>query len=136
MIPAVLQLLAADGSTLLRAGVRVREGKVLEWQGPAWMIAIAALAAVTVWLASAWLKSRHRRNRNSPLRLWKELCAAHHLNHRERSLLARLAEHHHLLQPATLFIEPRLWELAEVPVAGSARAAELAALREKIFRQS
>ena len=133
MIPAVLPLLAAEGSSVLRAGARVREGKVLEWQGPVWIIAIAALAAVAVWLGSAWLKSRHRKNKNSPLRLWKELCAAHHLNHRERSVLTRLAEQHHLLQPATLFVEPRLWDLAEVPAGGSKQTAEL---REKLFRQS
>ena len=135
MIPLALQLLAADGGFVLHASGKLRDGNALAWELAAGTIAIASLSATIVWLTSAWLKARHKKSKDSPQRLWKDLCAAHRLNRRERNLLARLVEHHHLLQPATLFVEPRLWE-GELPFTGTRRISELVSLREKLFRHA
>jgi len=133
-MPAAWPLFAADVGSLLRAAGKLRLRGGMGWGGPAGLLAVAAVAAGLVWLISLWLKAREERNRNSPLRLLKELFAAHHFSRRERELLTRLAEHHHLLQPATLFVEPRLWEPDSLPaLKGSAKASELTALRDRLF---
>jgi hypothetical protein len=79
------------------------------WQNSVLFLGLALLAALGVWVVIRLV--RWRRNRlNTPWGLFGELCVAHGLSYRERHLLKILAIQHGLSQPATLFVDPRLWE--------------------------
>ena len=130
-------LLAAGGNPWIMTFGKPRADGSFPWEGPAALVAIGAAVAVIAWLASLWLRQHEQRNKNSPQRLLKELATAHQLTRRERKLLALLADHHHLLQPATLFVEPRLWEPDSLPAfAAGARAAEFGALKNRLFSRA
>jgi hypothetical protein len=81
-----------------------------------------------VWQGSLVLINRH-----SPWRLFRELCAAHRLHPGERSLLKRLAIERKLPHPATLFVEPGLWDCHELGSQWQQQAERLGSLRERLF---
>jgi hypothetical protein len=99
------------------------------------LIGVVVVVAVSSWLALRWLKYE-RKNRHSPWRLFRELCAAHQLNAGERSLLRRLAVDRQLPQPATLFVEPSLWDCHELGSEWRQQADRLRSLRERLFARN
>jgi hypothetical protein len=100
---------------------------------------LAAVGGGFVFVALAVLIRRWRRWRQSqqdaPGRLLKELCTAHRLRARERRLILQLAAHQQLEHPATLFLEPALWERDRSGEVGVRRSRELAALAQQLFGQ-
>ena len=61
------------------------------------------------------LRRDENRPTNSPWKLFGELCRAHQLTWRERSLLKRMARVHQLQQPAEVFLEPRYFDASSLP---------------------
>ncbi len=94
---------------------------------------VAIATCLAAWLVVRWLTRRERGKLNSPLKLLAELAAAHGLGYRQRQLLARLAKHHNLTQPAVLFVEPALWSAERLGPRWDRVRPELDALREHLF---
>jgi hypothetical protein len=127
-----MNLLLAQFDFLQRLGdVPPRGG----WGWPGFLTAAGALTAVILagWLLKSWLTQRERRTVNSPAKLLLELVAAHGLGYRHRQLLARLAKHHALTQPALLFVEPELWSAEKLGRAWDRCRPELDSLRQRLF---
>jgi len=104
-----------------------------------WQYVLPTLSALTIifliatWLTLRWLRLRERRTLNSPAKLLAELCAAHGLLRRQRQLLAALARHYNLAQPAMLFVEPALWGAEKLGPTWNRRRGELDELRGRLF---
>jgi hypothetical protein len=97
-------------------------------------VAAGALAIIFVaWLTTRFFAARQRRSSNSPWRLFKELCAAHSLNSRERHLVTRLAQKFRLEQPAALFVEVAWWDAERLGPTWVRRMPELDKLRKRLF---
>jgi len=65
--------------------------------------------------------------------LFTELCRAHKLNWRQRWLLWRLARIEQLSHPARLFLEPEWYAAAGLPRELRHNAAQLNAIRARLF---
>jgi hypothetical protein len=136
MTQLAVPILAADASTMWRLGDRFPQGgSQFNWPSVAIVAGIAVAVVLAAWLVLRWLSLHERRITNSPRRLFKELCAVHRLSYRERSLLARLAQHHRLALPGVLFVEPALWNSDQLGSGWQARTVELDSLRKRIFAQ-
>lgn len=101
-----------------------------------WVVvgALAVAAIVVLWLATRWwLGEGAARMRKSPRALFAELCRAHALGAAERQLLLALAECRQLVQPSELFVDPRLFDERRLGPTLGPRAAELRALRARLF---
>jgi hypothetical protein len=110
---------------------------VLWFFGPYGLTATITVGVIlAAWLGWRWYSRFPRRPSNSPRRLFKDLCNAHGLSFRERSLMTHLAGQLRLAQPAILFVEPGLWDERRLGPTLSKRAAELATLRERLFAKS
>jgi hypothetical protein len=121
-------LAAGNPSAAGRQADRVDTGETLFW------LAVAggtiALVCLAVRLVFWW---QHRQRHNSQGSLFWGLCRTHGLNRRTRKLLRQVARHHRLRQPARLFTEPKWLSPANLPRALRQRAAEVAALRNRLF---
>ena len=90
--------------------------------------------AVAVWvLAQVTLRSENAKAYSHPGRLFDDLCRAHHLDRRSRRLLARVAEHLELSQPAVLFALRESWEPALEAAAFERDRARLAQVHAALF---
>jgi len=94
---------------------------------------VATGVCIVAWIILRIIRARERRITNSPWQLFKDLTAAHELNHRERNLLTRLAQQFRLEQPAVLFVEPAWWEADRLGQAWSRRLPEIEKLRRRLF---
>ena len=103
------------------------------WVSVGILAGIALSIILAAWLTMSLIKVRQKRIGNSPWRLFKDLVAAHELNHRERNLLTRLAHHFRLEQPAALFVEPAWWEAERLGPSWARRSADLEKLRRRLF---
>jgi hypothetical protein len=103
------------------------------WQGL--FLIVGALLAITflAWMVTWLVTARNRKISNSPERLFKDLCTAHKLTHRERQLMTRLAQKAGLSQPASLFVEPMWWDAGRLGSAWAKAVPELEALRKRLF---
>jgi hypothetical protein len=112
-----------------------RDGKTaLDWQTVLPLLGGAAvLVLLATWVTLRRLRQRERKTLNSPAKLLAELCQAHGLKHRQRQLLASLARQLNLQQPATLFIEPALWNVDGLGPSWQRCRGELDALRQRLF---
>jgi hypothetical protein len=134
MIQHIMPLLFADASAIVHAGDHFRQGQSsFAWQGVAVIAAVAAGITLLIWIAKSWADSRQRQNANSPLRLFRDLCSVHQLDHRQRRLLSRMAKQLRLEQPATLFIEPALWQVERLGSDWTAAMPQLDRLRKQLF---
>lgn len=134
MIAALPLLLAAPGGSFSKLGNTFhQEGAIVGWQAIALIVGSAVTIIGVVWLTMRLLKARHKRNANCPWRLFKDLCAAHSLTHRDRQLLSQLAHEHHLEHPAMLFVEPAWWEADKLDRSWQRSLAELHSLRDRLF---
>lgn len=99
-----------------------------------WVIAIGAVIAVVVAGLSVATRVLHQRSRNSQSGLFDGLCKHHELPRNSRALLKQLAASYGLAAaPARVFTEPRWLEPNPGNPLFRTRAAELAALRERLF---
>jgi hypothetical protein len=98
----------------------------------------------TVWILAAgivpvgvllYLLNRlaRRWRRNSHPALFSGLCRLHGLDLGARQLLKQVVQYYRLIQPARLFIEPQWLDPARLRGPLQARAAELTALRGRLF---
>ena len=110
-----------------------QEGAIVGWEAAGIIVGVATTLIPAAWLTMRFLKVRKRRISHCPWRLFKDLCAAHELTHRERQLLTQLAHQHRLQQPAMLFIEPVWWEADRLGNAWQRSLAELHSLRDRLF---
>ena len=94
--------------------------------------ALAVLLVAIVWISKT-IDARQRKGYCSPRALFRELCSAHRLNRSSRHLLRRLARHHQLADPASVFVEPKLFDLEDAGSMPAARRDELISLRDRIF---
>jgi len=97
-----------------------------------WILAAAGIVPVGVLL---YLLNRlvHRWRHNSHPALFSGLCRLHGLDLGARQLLKQVVQYHRLAQPARLFTEPQWLDPARLRGPLQARAAELTALRERLF---
>ena len=97
-----------------------------------WILAAAGIVPVGALL---YLLHRlfHRWRYNSHPALFCGLCRLHGLDRGARRLLKQVVEHYRLAQPARLFTEPQWLDPARLRGPLQARAAELTALRERLF---
>lgn len=93
------------------------------------------LVALSALVALRFVRGRNRSDVNSPQRLFRELCAAHELGSADRQLLYKLAQHHGLKHPATLFVDSRLWDQQALGQPGRDKSQALQALRARLFAQ-
>lgn len=103
-------------------------GEVVVWL----VVALVAITGVCGGLCLAhrwWERHRHQ----SHAALFKGLCDAQGLDAPARRLLAQVGRHHRLAQLARLFTEPQWLDPASLGGPLEARAAELSALRTRLF---
>jgi hypothetical protein len=101
-------------------------------------IAIAiAVVALLVVVGIAWRTLKRRMastfSSDSSVKLFRELCAAHGITRSDRRLLKQLAAASGVADPATLFVEPRFFDLPNLPGEMKASATALRALNETLF---
>lgn len=97
-----------------------------------WIAVFGCIGAI--WLALIyWDNYRRRllRNSNNPKSLFFELCQAHRLDRKQRSLLMKAVQYRGLKQPALLFVDPEL--LGGLVGSGGAHAKQFAELRQRLF---
>lgn len=95
------------------------------------VVFVLAVAGVAAW--SSYLERRARSRRNSPWRLFWELCQAHCLPWRDRWTLWQVSRHQRLADPARVFLEPQRLEPANLSPALRRRSAQVASLRARLF---
>jgi hypothetical protein len=98
-----------------------------------WTAGVVLGVVVVVWLLMLYMQRRERHSYHSPVRLFRELCAAHRLTWADGWLLRRLGSALHLASPAALFLRPELFAAPHVPAALAEHAQDLAQLRARIF---
>jgi len=126
------QLLAQ--ASLIHAGDRFRPGVAqISWQQVALVAGVAVVFVVAAWLAARFARARQRRASQSPWRLFKDLCAAHALDSRERQLLTRLARQRALAHPAVLFVDAAAWDMHGLGDGWTRSLPELERLRRRVF---
>lgn len=97
---------------------------------------LAGIGAAVLFVAVAIGVIVSRRwQRNSPWGLFRQLCAAHRLNLRERRLLTHLAWQHRLQHPAMLFLDARLLDATDLGPAWRGQVVRLAGLKERLFQR-
>ncbi|MEM6655925.1 MAG: hypothetical protein AAF596_08995 [Planctomycetota bacterium] len=98
-----------------------------------WLVTLAAGAIVALWVLDRVAKRfEGRAGRPNPGRLFRELCRAHRLKRRERSLLRRLASATGQEHAANLFVRADLFDPATLPDDADA----LQSLRGRLFGQA
>jgi hypothetical protein len=134
MIDHLPIILAAPGGGFSKLGNTFhQEGAIVGWQAIILITGSAVTIIGAIWLAMRFLRSRQKRNTNCPWRLFKDLCAAHALSHRDRQLLSQLAHEHRLEHPAILFVEPARWEGDKLGRSWQRSLDELHTLRDRLF---
>lgn len=98
------------------------------WAAVGGGVALVLLVGVAIWYR------RHRlRQQHSHPALFQGLCEAHELDRPSQRLLLQVVRFYRLRQPARLFTEPQWLEPSTLSGALAARAAEIAALRTRLF---
>jgi hypothetical protein len=104
---------------------------------PQWMLIIGttALLVAIIGLVNILLTRRKRREfwNDSSARLFHDLCRVHRLDSANRRLLKKLAVARGIEQATDLFVEPSLFETADLPPALQASARNLRQLRHTLF---
>jgi hypothetical protein len=141
MTPSILTtlpLLFADRSETLRdlgSGFRGDQAK-LHFQDVAIVLLAGAAVVGFFYILSRFTSWREGRSSyHNPKQLFRKLAAAHSLNFRERWLIGQAARYVNIPLPACLFLRPDLFDAASAHPELSPRAAELIALKRKLFDQ-
>lgn len=133
MNQVLFMLLAAAEKGGQTGNKAAEEAGSFEWQGLVAVAVAAIVISLAYWLLRRWRQSRAQRLQNSPAHLLQELCTRHGLGGPAQRLLAVLAREQKLEHPATLFVDPRLWEANRLGATGKRHAAQLDRLRGQIF---
>jgi hypothetical protein len=100
------------------------------------VIAVAAIGLAVV-AGFVWRVIKRRASRtfssDSSSKLFHELCAAHGIRRTSRRLLKQLADARGVTDPATLFVEPRYFDVQNLPSELRSSAKELQLLGETLF---
>ncbi len=139
MTPWLVRLLhAADQNPLvyMNRGFQ-NKGTRLDLEQLVVIFAVLLAVVLVIWLVS---KIGERIQRREPYQstvwLFVELCRAHRLRFQEGWLLWQVARNRHLQPAARLFVEPRSLDVEGLNPRLQQRAAELAALRDRLFGES
>jgi hypothetical protein len=99
---------------------------------------ILSIVALVVGFAVVSYRSSQRAKRpfdvDKSTKLFRELCRAHRLSFGNRRLLKRLAAARNLSEPTLLFVEPRHFEIGQLPDGLCRYADEIRMLRDCLFR--
>jgi hypothetical protein len=96
------------------------------------LVFAAALVVAAAGLVLMRLRGSFRTNCTRAL--FRELCRAHGLSQSGRRLMKRLAAARGLPNPLLLFVEPRHFDLNDLPQGLQPARAELQSLRDQLFR--
>jgi hypothetical protein len=129
----IFLLFAAAGKAGQPGDKVAAEGGGFEWPGLVVVAVAAILISLAYWLLRRWRMARAQQLQNSPAHLLQELCVRHGLGGPAQRLLAVLAREQMLEHPATLFVDPRMWEASRLGATGKHHAAQLDRLRGQIF---
>ncbi len=112
------------------------KGRRIGWDDIVTGLLVVAVIALLIWVLSYFLNSQERRRAHaSPIGLFLSLCSAHRLRWSERWLLWRVARRQRLRDPARLFLEPERLDRANLAPSLRLRAAEIEALRDRLFAE-
>ncbi|MFV1964785.1 MAG: hypothetical protein ACC628_05140 [Pirellulaceae bacterium] len=110
-----------------------RGGSTLETEDLLVLFGVLCVLVVVVWLFSRYLALHEKQGRNSPRRIFRELCRAHRLGWADRQLMRQLARWHRLPSPSLLFLDAPRFEVRALGPAFARRARQLTAIRERLF---
>ena len=128
-------MLLAQSSRLRALGSGVRGRRAQFDSGDLFTMVVVLAVFVVGLVVHSKLMSRQERRRSftSPGELFRALVKAHGLDRSSRRLLRQIASYQRLAEPARLFLEPERFEPANLSVPLRARAAVVAALRDRLF---
>ena len=92
-----------------------------------------AVAGITIWFILQRLSERKSRRTNSPRKLFRELCAAHGLDRKDRKLLLKVTRWQRMTNPGRLFVEPVRFESVNLSPSLCKQHERLTALRNRLF---
>jgi hypothetical protein len=133
---AEINVLFADRSEMLRdlgSGFRGDNAQI-DAKDVLVVLAAALVIAFGIWLLARFAAWRENRaSYHNPKQLFRRLSAAHSLSIGERKLLLKAARQLKSSFPAGLFLRPDLFDSAAADTDLAPRAAELEALKRKLF---
>jgi hypothetical protein len=101
-----------------------------------WWLLLGCVVLFAGFAAAIYRSSRQGKcefEADSQVKLFRDLCRAHRLSSRNRRLLRRLASARGVAEPARLFIEPKHFEVAQLPETLRASAEQIRRLRNRLF---
>lgn len=129
MTTGLSQLLASTSG--VSKSFNERFGASLE---KSWYLIVVVIGFGLLWAGLYYWECFRRqtvRRDATPQSLFRDLCAAHELNRKERALLEALVERKNLEHPAVAFVVPAL--LREMQTESGPEAADYARLARKLF---
>jgi hypothetical protein len=134
MIEQLLQwtLLLSDSSPGQNVWGRFDHQRPTYDLGQILLVIAAALVVAAAGLVLMRLRGRFRTN--STPALFREFCRAHGLGQSGRRLLKRLAAARGLPNPLPLFVEPRHFDVNDLPQGLQPARTELQSLRDQLFK--
>lgn len=115
------------GRQFRRGGSTLDLGQFLVW------MAVVVLLVAAACIIAQRLARRQQPGYCSSRRLFLDLCRAHGLDQKKRSLLRELARYQRLQQPARLFLEPDRFEAANLGSSLASRSGEIQRVRDTVF---
>ena len=130
MISTVLHyaLLAEIGDNFAPSGRRLNWSDLWAWGVGA--VVAAIIAAIVMQLRK---RNDMETRCNNPWKLFRELCAVHHLDGASQRLLTQLIRFRRFDQPAQVFLTPAAFEPADLPPALRDKSDQLLKLRTQLF---
>ncbi len=126
--------LLAQSASWQDMGRRFREGgSTLDSTELLVLVAFLVGLFALLWLISRFLLRDQRQPYHNSAGLFRQLCRAHRLSWRRRSLLWKLARAHELAEPAAIFLAAERFTTAHLPPKLGKRGAEIASLHAKLF---
>lgn len=111
---------------------RAHDGGVLADYG-VWIVLALVLLAVILAVVMHRMKQREGTPFRNPRRLWADLCRLHQLDMSQRRLLKKLAQTQKLDNRAVVFVQPGYFRRDKLDPTLAANAAQVDALRKKLF---
>lgn len=97
---------------------------------------VIVIVGLVLWRVARVIALREGRSYFSSKRLFLDLCRLHELDLPSRRLLQRLAQARGLQHPGRLFLEPALFNTAEIPSPLRPYREQLAEIRERLFHDA
>ena len=127
-------LLLAQSNRITNMGKRFRvaDPSVSVLQIVGWSV-LAVVVILVVWRVVQAVAIRDGRSYTSPKRLFRDLCRLHGLDWPNRRLLRQIAKANRLDQPAHVFLQPALFDTAQLKPPLKPFAKQIRALGKKLF---